>query len=661
MRKLVCIALLIALVTSLIYPLNLNGNAIVRDRRVVVVAVTQLSNGSYLGVSADLYVRITCPGSGHVYVETLPLTQLDLQASTRVAALVASRVAGIDFNSCDYYASVRAESPIIGGPSASGVTAVAFASALLNLPLRNDVVMTGMIMPDGSIGPVGGLKAKLEAAASRGAKVFLVPYGQTKDVDYVVVTERRGSLIIQRTQQIVVDLVDYGRKLGVNVVPVANVYDAINIFTGGAFKAPDVGNASYLIGRISPSLDPVFKSWISNLTSEIDKYVDLGDSIKDRALSTLRGATSTYVRNLIINIETSINTALRNGKELESQGLLYAASSTYFQALIYAKWRYYLLNTILNNTYIDYLIGNINTSAYSVISEVHRLLDSGIDLASLSVVANVLERAYDSVLYLNMSINSQGVDTMAYYLALADARVYTAKLWLGLLNYRLVGTYVRPEHIKDMATYIQSLAYNLYSYIIALSSSTSLPSEVLDEAYSRYSLMSSLNNYLDIFAVGLSALSYMHVTLATTFVSDLNSSIEMLNKTILTSLTLLNESAPIDAIMYMELANTYSSNPQYQLYMLSRLSMLLATYVTLLTSITGGGSTSTPIETQACTPIITVTKTVVTTTCPTIEVSKPMPDLQSLNRVSTTIAIILLMITAVVLTLYRTTPQTKSP
>jgi uncharacterized protein len=117
--------------------------------------VTSLPNGSYAGVTARLRVAVSCPGSGRVFVETLPLSQLDLQASTRVAAQVASRVAGVRFDSCDFYASFRASSPIVGGPSASAATAVAFAAALLRLPLRGDVVMTGMVLPDGSIGPVG--------------------------------------------------------------------------------------------------------------------------------------------------------------------------------------------------------------------------------------------------------------------------------------------------------------------------------------------------------------------------------------------------------------------------------------------------------------------------------------------------------------------------
>ncbi len=37
------------------------------------------------------------------------------------------------------------------------------------------VMMTGMINPDGTIGPVGGILEKASAAASVGAKLFLIP------------------------------------------------------------------------------------------------------------------------------------------------------------------------------------------------------------------------------------------------------------------------------------------------------------------------------------------------------------------------------------------------------------------------------------------------------------------------------------------------------
>ena len=41
--------------------------------------------------------------------------------------------------------------------------------------------MTGTIDPDGTLGQVGGIAAKAEAAAEKGAAIFIVPDGQTMD------------------------------------------------------------------------------------------------------------------------------------------------------------------------------------------------------------------------------------------------------------------------------------------------------------------------------------------------------------------------------------------------------------------------------------------------------------------------------------------------
>ncbi|MCS7099733.1 MAG: hypothetical protein NZ925_05270, partial [Sulfolobales archaeon] len=49
-----------------------------RKREMTVVAVTSLPNGTYVGVSAKLSVQVVCPGGGGVYVETLPLSHIDL-------------------------------------------------------------------------------------------------------------------------------------------------------------------------------------------------------------------------------------------------------------------------------------------------------------------------------------------------------------------------------------------------------------------------------------------------------------------------------------------------------------------------------------------------------------------------------------------------------
>ncbi|MEM3983781.1 MAG: hypothetical protein QW630_04580, partial [Sulfolobales archaeon] len=76
---------------------NVSTNYLDETRELVIVAVASLPNGTYTGATAKLTARVVCPGGGRVYVETLPLSQIDLQASTRIAAIVASRVAGVRF------------------------------------------------------------------------------------------------------------------------------------------------------------------------------------------------------------------------------------------------------------------------------------------------------------------------------------------------------------------------------------------------------------------------------------------------------------------------------------------------------------------------------------------------------------------------------------
>lgn len=644
MHNLVNYVILTILALSIVQAYIVDASIYDNTSKVKVVAVSSLPNGSYVGVTADLYVRVVCPGSGHVFVETLPLSQIDLQASTRIAALVASRLAGVDFMSCDYYMSIKAESPIVGGPSASAVTSAAFAASLLGIPIHGDVIMTGMIMPDGSIGPVGGLKAKLEAAAGVGAKKFLVPYGQTYDVSYVTVEERRGNLIIYRTQQVVTDLIDYGRKLGVEVIPIANIYDALEILSDGLFKVLDGGGYA-VISRMRSKIDPIFAEWVGDISGEVRRYVSDGDSIKGNVLKTLSGTDVQYVRNLLSSIELSINNTVLRANMLESQQLLYAASSAYFQALIHAKWRYHLLKTLLDRTYLTSEARNVNKSINDVITTAHNLVGEHVDLGVINVLANVLERAYDALIYLNNSLSSQELSTSTYYLGLADARVYTAKLWLKLLEHALVGEYVSSEDLSNMVVNIEALAQNIYAYIIAFSNSTKGQSDILNDAYIRYTLMSSLSNNLDKFAVGLSSLGYMYLTLTSMFTNNYTASVEALNRTISLILSMLNTTTPIDVVAYMELANAYTSDPQYQTYMLARLSMLLSTYLSL--KYVGKALPYITTTQQPCSEV--VTKTVVVTETKTVgEVSSAATNYTA-DLMTSLIALILLVLIAIVL------------
>jgi Lon-like ATP-dependent protease len=70
----------------------------------------------------------------------------------------------------------------VEGDSASISLITAVISAMENVPVRQDVAMTGSISIRGTVLPIGGVTAKIEAAAEAGVKTVLIPKANLNDV-----------------------------------------------------------------------------------------------------------------------------------------------------------------------------------------------------------------------------------------------------------------------------------------------------------------------------------------------------------------------------------------------------------------------------------------------------------------------------------------------
>lgn len=190
--------------------------------RVNLVAVKTVAGDFttlYEGVvlTADIELR---PGQGRILIDTKPRIGIDLQSSLRTAVTVAENITGVSFNSIDVILTVsyKEDVDIVDGPSAGAAIAIGLIAAVENVSISPNVYITGTVNPDGTVGKVGGILEKAEAAAQMGAEKLILPKGQSWVTGFREVrTEPIPGFIIVTYEPYQVDLRRHLQEKGYNV------------------------------------------------------------------------------------------------------------------------------------------------------------------------------------------------------------------------------------------------------------------------------------------------------------------------------------------------------------------------------------------------------------------------------------------------------------
>jgi uncharacterized protein len=383
-----------------------------KQGHMTLLAVSESDSG-YKGETAELYLELN-RGSGRVFLDTYPFTKLDTQMSTRFAKEIACNYLNIECDNFDFIYTIKASSAIIGGPSAGAAITVLTIAMLENLKLAENATITGTINSGGLIGPVGGVKEKIDAGIASGMRTILIPKGERffkpleqqarNSIFEILNTTNNNS---SNSSNETIDLIDYGTEKGAKIIEVSSIDDVLQAISD---KKISQGTKSIEVSSFYADTMKGLSIKLCNRGTKIREQIDE---------SLLANESLTFFKDGI-NL-TSKGTAAFNDK------LYYASASYCFGASVKYKYAAYLQKNYSNKQILEIIKQGREVIENFTAALEHEELKTLTDLESYIIVK---ERLLDASSYLDdswLTINDskEALSNLAY----AIERIYSAYAW----------------------------------------------------------------------------------------------------------------------------------------------------------------------------------------------------------------------------------------
>jgi len=339
--------------------------------------------GSLEGSIAELHLEIQ-KGTGRVFVDTFPLSKVDTQISMRFAKEIACDLLDYDCGHYDFIYTIRADSPIIGGPSAGAAATVLTMTVLSGEKFDEKISATGTINSGGLVGPVGGVKEKIEAGAAAGLHTILIPFGERE---------------IDPETNLTINFTEFGKEKGVIIIEITDIYQALDTFTGKDYRRY---NGAINVSSGYADTMKMLANQLCERTGDLRKTI-----VADTSVQTLYDDA--------YNLSLKGESAYRNEEYYSAASFCFGSNVKFSQAFMVMKnfsdFKYSLLFEELRNS-----IGRFDE--YIDKKEIKTITD----LESYMVVKERLAEAQE---YLNVTSN----DSYAYSYAYANERLRSAHSW----------------------------------------------------------------------------------------------------------------------------------------------------------------------------------------------------------------------------------------
>lgn len=165
------------------YKVSLTEGAAIGIVNGLAVLNTESSMSEYSGIVTPIVAEVTPPQAreGGKIIATGKLGEIAKESVQNVSALI-KKYTGEDISNHDIHVQFIGTYDGIEGDSASIAVATAVISAFEEIEVDQTLAMTGSLSVRGQVLPVGGVTAKIEAAAEMGLKKVIIPEANMKDV-----------------------------------------------------------------------------------------------------------------------------------------------------------------------------------------------------------------------------------------------------------------------------------------------------------------------------------------------------------------------------------------------------------------------------------------------------------------------------------------------
>lgn len=137
---------------------------------------------AYSGILLPIEAEVTAGGKKPEIIATGKLGEIAKEAVKNVSAIIMKYFGEDIVETKDIYVQFLQTHEGVEGDSASIAVATAIISALKNIPIKQEVAMTGSLSVRGEVLPIGGVSSKVDAAIDAGIKTILVPKSNLQDI-----------------------------------------------------------------------------------------------------------------------------------------------------------------------------------------------------------------------------------------------------------------------------------------------------------------------------------------------------------------------------------------------------------------------------------------------------------------------------------------------